>query len=230
MSRKKNAISKRMRRGRKNQIPTRIKRVTNTALTTANQFRSLGSSARKLITVNETINSVAASPNLQFSTVGQIYYNLSQIASQVDFISLASDFEMVRIKSISIQVRRILPEGSMASVYSTFLKPIYLAYYPTRVSYNPGSLAVTNRESAMIIDPMLIETQVASYKIPNVSALVTTGGNYFTYNMSSFIPTSATGAIPGCIVLGMDNATNASISTGLFSFRLIFDCEFASPF
>jgi len=124
----------------------------------------------------------------------------------------------------------MVPETAMSSTYSTYLAPIYIAYYPTRVSYNPGSNAVIGRESAMVIDPMLIDTQVASYKIPNISALVTSGGNYYTYCMSSFLPTSAAGAIPGCLVLGSLNGTNASVSASLFSIRIIFDVEFSIPF
>ncbi len=141
-----------------------------------------------------------------------------------------ADFECFKIHSITLQVRRLIPETAMSSVYSSYIKPIYCAYYPTKVSYAPGSTAVIARESAMVIDPMLIEAQVASYKIPGISAVVSTGGVNYTYFTQAFLPTSAAGAFPGCLVLAMDNATNAAVSTGLFAIRVIFDVEFAVPF
>jgi len=193
-------------------------------------FRSLGKSIRKPIIENLTINSVAASPNLQFSTYSQSYYNLLNMASIVDFNNLVGDFETFKVHSITLQVRRLVPETAMSSVYSTYIKPIYIAYYPSKVSYAPGSTAVIARESACVVDPMLIETQTASYKIPPISAVVSTGGVNYTYYMKAMLPTSAAAAIPGCLVLAMDNGTNASVSSALFAIRIIFDVEFSIPF
>jgi len=225
-------IKKRIKQNKKNKnaIPQSIRRVVDNDIVFSRNFRSMGLPMRKLIVDSQTINSVAGSPNLQFSTYSTMYYNISNIAGLVDFSQLVGDYEAFRVHSVTIQVRRSVPETSMTSVYSTYLQPIYLAYYPTKVSHNPGSTAIVARESAFIIDPMLITSQVATFKIPNISASVQSGGNWFTYVTTAAIPTSAAGGYPGCFVLGSSNGTAATISTSLYSIRVLLDVEFLFPY
>jgi hypothetical protein len=173
---------------------------------------------------------VAGSPNPVFSSYFSGYYNLSNIAGISDFSNLVNDFEAFKVHSVTLQIRRAIPETSMSTVYSTFVKPLYLAYYPTKINYAPGSAAVIARESAMVVDPMLIETQVCSYKIPNVITYGIVGGTGYTIPANSMLAVTSASGLGGCICLAMDNATNAATSSNLYSIRVIFDVEFAIPF
>jgi hypothetical protein len=184
----------------------------------------------KLIIHNDLLQSNASTSGITFASSAAPYINLSVINTNVDFTSLVVDYQAVKLRSITIQVRRVIPESVMNSVYTTGLVPISMAYYPFRISYNPGATVMLNNESSMLLDPMSITSITAAYRIPRGTSIVTSGGVNYCYSMTDPVPSNLFIGYPGCIAIGYQNTTAASSTTTLYSVRVVFDFMFSVPY
>ncbi len=191
-----------------------------------------GITVRKILYSQDTITSVNGGLYPQFFTTSAVYFNLQTIfdtALSQEYTDMRVEYQSCRLISFQIELTRIIPEGSISTIYPGGVPMLHLIYLPGYVNVAASNVTCIRNENSLVVSPHIIAPIRKNYTVPNLQCIVLNNGVYYVMNPKLPFSTNFNGTFPGTIQVGW-NALNAATATAnLYQFRILALCEFSVP-
>jgi len=207
------------------------RRFTKTTVMPMRLFKNIQSSRKfQAIKYPDTIQSINASPNLNFTSTTAPYLNLSTIFGVGSFQANMTIYNLFRIVDVKVDVNRVITEFEVDSVYTAgTLSPVYVIFAPNFTSTTPSGNELQS-SVAFEVDPFVTVRQTCVFEYSPILAYnnsSSSSGNIHLFGMWNVLSSNYTN-MPG--QLGIFEAITASTATGvhlLYQITVTVDCEFS---
>jgi hypothetical protein len=181
-------------------------------------------SSRIICKGNTFISTKADSAAVVFSASAQPYLNFNYLTSLTDFTDAANMYNFVHIKSISLEITRVVDEATITSALSG--AAIYINQYPSIINESPSLDLISSNDSTYKIDTLTFEKQVLHLPIRDVQFATIAGLDMSVISTGKMMEVPLVDLIRGEMALASDNTNVAVAGQKLFSVLVRYHCTF----
>jgi len=161
---------------------------------------------------------------LTFSPLGGTYYNVNDLANNIDFQNMATAYQVCRILGVKVVVERMISESQLTAVFPS-ISSMYIAYFPTVSSSTISAAGIYTSENALLVPPLNNRLTSKYFRFPNIIAPSTPA-----FSLAQYFSVNNISNAKGQFSIGSYGTASAASASNIFAVTFYYDVQFAVPF